>query len=100
MDKHLNGLSGKYRFHSLYKNTPAYIREGGKVPNLAGEKFYLVYYPDDVSEWYFHDDGESCFLKPERAIGGYMCLKTKGKDIFMLKALHGHLLCESYVINS
>ena len=60
----------------------------------------MVYYPDDVSEWYFHDDGESCFLKPETEIGGYMRLKTKGKDIFMREALHGHLLCESHVINS
>ena len=77
-----NVLSGKYNFHSLYKNIPAYVREG--VPNAT--KYYLVYYSDNSGKWYFQNGEEFCFLKPESMGGGYFCLQTKGNDVHMCKA--------------
>ena len=77
-------MSGKYNFHSLYKNFPVYIRDGGnsqgKLPAVYGENFYFLYFPH-IGKWYFQNDGNMCFLKTESAsgIGGLFHLQTDGK---------------------
>ena len=89
IDAHLNpknALTGKYNFHSLHKNIPAYVREGGTVPKVAGAKYYLVHYPN-LRKWYFQNDGDYCFLRPGSKGGGYMCLQSQGKGRLMLIVL-------------
>ena len=50
-----NGLSGKYNFHSLKNNTPAFIREGGKLSGLDGENHYLTFH-EETKSWYIQID--------------------------------------------
>ena len=71
----MDNLSGKYNFHSLYKNVPAYIREADN------EKFYLAFYPDNTSKWYIQKDDGLCFLKTKSKNGGIFQLKTNGKEV-------------------
>ena len=42
-EKRKDGLSGKYYFHSLYKNIGAYIRESGEIEGFSHRQFLLVY---------------------------------------------------------
>ena len=82
----------------MHKNVPAYIREGGKIPNLGGEKYYLVYYPD-IGKWYIQNDEEKlCFLK--KGQGGHMHIRTKGKyHMFMFKAYFVIFILETNPLN-
>ena len=74
-----NGLSGKYtgifsNFHSLKKNVPAFIREGGKLPNVGGNNHYLVY----------HEASKSWYIQPDLHFlighgGGFFRIQTSGK---------------------
>ena len=77
-DKILNGLSGKYNFHSMKNNKPAFIREGGKLPGLVGENNYLAW---SHEFWFFQP--EAWFLEGESGeFGGYLCIRTPGKYFF------------------
>ena len=73
--KENQGLTGKYYFHSLYKNVGAYIREPGAVSGFGLSQFYLVY---DGDSWNISDnDQEFCFLWGQG--GGYFHLETEGQ---------------------
>ena len=74
-DKIFNGLSGKYNFHSMKNNKPAFIREGGKVPGLVDKNHYLAW---SHEFWFFQQ--EAWFLEGES--GGYLCIRTPGKYFF------------------
>ena len=76
-----NALSGKYTgiyltgtFHSQKKNIPAFIREGGKLPNVGGNNHYLVYHEASKS-WYIQADVHFSIAQG----GGYFRIKTTGK---------------------
>ena len=70
-----NGLSGKYNFHSMKDNKPAFIREGGKISGLSGENHYLAFYEEKKS-WYIQTD--DYFLKGE---GGFLKNISSGKYV-------------------
>ena len=91
-----NVLSGQYNFHSLYKNIPAYIREGGRVPKVKGEHFYFAYIPDNIDKWHIQNDGNFSFLKSETEFCGIFSLQTKGNEMLFLGVF---LVCESLLIN-
>ena len=64
-------FSGKYYFHSLYKNIGAYIREPG-----LSRQFFLVYEPL-YDTWYITDDTEKIGWK-QQVSGGYFRISSKG----------------------
>ena len=71
-----NGLTGIYDYHSLYKNIGAYIRAGGKIDGLSGDRYFLVYFAE-YGEWYFQGhDRKFCFL--HGGSGGYLRVASKG----------------------
>ena len=74
--KNHNGLSGKYNFHSLDNNIPAFVRVGGYVPGLEGKNHYLVYIREEglKNHWYIQPD--EYFL--EKQGGGYLGVCTTG----------------------
>ena len=69
--KKFNGLSGKYIFHSMVHNKPAFIRED-EAPGVKGKNHYLVWHSE---RWYIQSD--ELFLKGK--CGGYFCIYTSGK---------------------
>ena len=72
-NKIFNGLSGKYMFKSMKNNKPAFIREGGKIPQVAGENHFLAYY-DAWNTWYIQTDSRFSGPKP----GGWFRYTTTG----------------------
>ena len=42
-DKSFNDLSGKYNFHSIKNNVPAFLREGGPLESFEEHPYYLVH---------------------------------------------------------
>ena len=68
-----NALSGKYNFHSMDNNIPAFIRDGGNIPGLEGKNHYLVY-KEASKHWYIQPD--EFFL--ENKGGGYLRITTTG----------------------
>ena len=73
--------SGKYYFHSLYKNVGAYIREPGSVPGYSSSQFFLVY---DGGVWYITNDEERyCFLWGKG--GGFFKFETKETNPLLLR---------------
>ena len=69
-----NGLSGKYNFHSLKNNTPAFIREGGELSGLNGENHYLAFHEKSKSwniqsdEWFSIGKGGGFFTNDSSGI--------------------------------
>ena len=73
--KNKNVASGKYHFHSLYKNIGAYVREPGTVRD---EDLFLAYMDDT---WYIQLVKDSCekkFCFLWDKAGGWLRLNTKG----------------------
>ena len=71
-------FSGKYYFHSLYKNVGAYIREPGLVGNYSSRQFFLVH---DNDKWWITDDEEKNGWG-QKVDGGYFRNSSKGKFCF------------------
>jgi len=76
-NENYNVLSGKYNFHSLRNNKPAFIREGGYVPGVIGQNFYLVYCGGKINAWHIQSDG--WFLGGNA--GGFFRIYTSGKSL-------------------
>ena len=68
-----NKLSGKYNFHSMKNNKPAFIRAGGEISGLSGENHYLTFYEASKS-WYIQSD--EWFLLGRG--GGFFTNKSSG----------------------
>ena len=74
-------FSGKYYFHSLYKNIGAYIREPGLVTGYSSRQFFLVY-ETLYDTWYITDDeGEEGSWR-QKVGGGYFRIRSKGRLLF------------------
>ena len=75
-EKRKDGLSGKYYFHSLYKNIGAYIRSG-EVEGFSHRQFFLVY---KRGYWIITDDYASSgnFLWDKDVGYGHVCIETEG----------------------
>ena len=73
-----NGLSGKYNFHSMINNKPAFVHEGGIIPGLRGKNHYLVNRKtNSTTRWYIQSD--KLFLGD--IAGGYFQIITSGKYV-------------------
>ena len=75
-----NKLSGKYNFHSMKNNKPAFIREGGKISGFPGENHYLVFH-EASKTWNITTD--DYFSKGQG--GGFFSINSSGK--FVLNSL-------------
>ena len=71
-------LTGKFDFHSIKNNAPAFVREEEKLEGLESEAYYLVFVDDG---WYFQD-GE--YFEDDDA-GGWMMLSTEGLIFPLIK---------------
>ena len=74
-----NGLSGKYNFHSMKDNKPAFIREGGKISGLSSENYYLAFH-EASKTWNITQD--DWFSKAEG--GGIFANISSGKYVWTL----------------
>ena len=75
-NKDLNGLSGKYIFVSMEYNSPAFIREGGRISGVSGKNHYLVFTrKEGLKNWCIQP--EEFFLA--KKTGGYLKICTTGK---------------------
>ena len=74
-NENLNALSGKYSFHSWKNNRPAFIREGGELPQVKGENHFLAYY-DVWKTWYIQNDFRFSGIK--NPVGGFFRIATTG----------------------
>ena len=73
-EKRKDGLSGKYYFHSLYKNIGAYIRSG-EVEGYSLNKSILVY---KVGSWFITDASEDDEIFGGDFNGGLLAIATEG----------------------
>lgn len=73
--KHNDGLSGKFYFHSLYKNIGAYIRESGEVEGHPLCQIFLVY---KDKYWFITDDARDDEMFGGDFEGGRLCIETDG----------------------
>ena len=76
-NKNNNGLSGKYNFHSMVNNKPAFIHEGGTIPGLRGKNHYLVNRKTQGVAWYIQSDEFFLEGKP----GGFFTNLSSGKYV-------------------
>ena len=76
-DKTLD-FSGKYFFHSLYKNVGAYVRDG-MASGMASSKQIFLIYSDGF--WFISIDKETCCFLWGNS-GGYFRLVSKGQYRF------------------
>ena len=73
---YLNALSGKYVFHVIKNNQPAYIREDGHPASFSRKRHYLVYNTyNNTTEWNIQSDP---FFMEGKA-GGIFRNATSGK---------------------
>ena len=71
-----SAFSGKYYFHSLYKNIGAYIREPGPVAAYSSRQFFLLY--DNLNEtWCITDDAKNGW--DQQVTGAYFRICSKGR---------------------
>ena len=68
-----NSLSGKYNFHSMKNNIPAFMREGGKISGIMGENYYLVFH-EPWKTWHITENDQ--FSKGQG--GGYFANISSG----------------------
>ena len=72
--KQYDGLSGKYYFHSLYKNVGAYIRSV-EVEGYSIDQFILVY---KSGYWVITDSSEEDVMFGGDFNGGILRIATEG----------------------
>ena len=86
-EKRKDGLSGKYYFHSLYKNIGAYIREPGEVEGYSQDQFILVYKGGYWFIMYAFEDDE---MFGGDFLGGIFRIATEGNKKFFWTSEQGH----------
>ena len=70
-DTDYNDLSGKYFFHSVKNNAPAFVREEGQLENFDFHPYYLAFYS---GSWFIQGTDSFDNNRSE----GWIFIDTKG----------------------